>query len=113
MEKYKPNETEIKGELKNQVANFIQCSLDINQETKSKMIKDLGSNWNDERFDVEKLTHYATRFSISAWKEQNFKIVQLWKDIVIKNASNSNTPHLVANEVISEMKSKFNINDED
>jgi len=58
--------------------------------------------------DLKQIAIYASERPVKMWNERLEKDLKFWKDVVLKNASINNNPHIVANEVIEEMKSKFN-----
>lgn len=61
--------------------------------------------WN--KIDLEQIAIYAREFPVKTWNERLEKDLKFWKDVVLKNASINNKPHIVANEAIEEMNSKF------
>lgn len=108
MENFKPDETGFIGIIKKQIQNFISSSKVLDEETKKAFEEELGSNWYDDRFDGTKFIDDAVRYSLFEWKQHNFELVELWKQIAINNAKVSNEPHKVADETIARFKSEFN-----
>lgn len=108
MKKFEPSETDFIGNIKKQIENFIKNSNVIDEEVKREFIKEIGSNWYDDRFDGTKFIDDAVGYSIYKWQEQNFKLAELWKEIAINNAKVSNQPHKVADETVARFKDEFN-----
>ena len=108
MNKFKPSETAFIGLIKKQIENFIKDSEVIDEDVKREFIKEVGSNWYDNRFDGTKFIDDAVGFSVHKWQEQNFKLTELWKEVAVNNAKVSNDPHIAADEVVDRFKERFN-----
>lgn len=108
MKNFKPNEAEIIGQIKKQIEAFIRSSLVLDPEVKKHFLEELAPYWNDERFDGTKFLDDAVGLSIYRWQEQNFKLVELWKEIAVNNAKVNNEPHKVADETVARFKEAFN-----
>jgi hypothetical protein len=109
MEKFKTSEVAIKGALKEELRRFIKNCNSLNDEQKNLVNKELGYNWYDERFNVEKFISHIDYSRFIEWQNNNFKLMDLWTEIAVKNASVNNQPHIVANEAVSVFKKEFNI----
>jgi len=109
MEDFKPREQYFIGHIKNQMQSFIENSKTLDDNMRKDLIEELGSNWNDERFDGEIFKSYSVKLSIDEWRYQNFELTKLWKKIVVENAKINNSPHEVADEVIKKFKQNFNL----
>ena len=107
MEKFKPNTVNYIGYMKLQMMSFIHNSKVIDEDTKVEFIKELGENWYDDRFDASCFIDDISKHSISMWKDQNFKVVELWKDVAVNNATTNNKPYEVADKTIASFKKEF------
>jgi len=109
MEKFKPSATDFVGNIKKQIENFIKNSEVLDKETKDKLTQELGNNWYDARFDGEIFIEDAIKWAQYKWQQQNFEQMQLWKQIVIANASVSNDPQDVADKVVDAYRKEWDV----
>lgn len=108
MEVYKPEDTEFIGAIKEQMRAFIKNSEVLDDDTRRKLIQELGSNYHDLRFQsMPEFVEQATRSSLLNWQIKNSNNLELWKQIALANASVSNEPYKVATETIDAMKKQF------
>ena len=107
MELFEIEHTKITGEVKKQLESFIVHAKCISPEIKRQLRDELGSNWSDSRFSAIEFIEACNSWAYFQWQQESLKEVELWKDVVIKNASTNNEPHLVANEVIKEFNKQF------
>lgn len=109
MIKYIPQNTDIVGEIKRQFAKFINECESLKRDQKQELLKELGSNHFDDRFDASRFIEDAVGYSVSQWREINHSLAQLWQDIAKNNAMVNNTPFDVANETLGVYKDQFEI----
>lgn len=109
MKKYQPQNTDIVGEIKRQFRLFIGQSQSLTQKQKMALLKELGSNYFDDRFDASKFIEDAVGYSVSQWSENNFKLAELWQDVAKSNAAINNIPFDVATQTVEAFKQKFEI----
>ena len=107
MEKYKPKEKDFVGIIKKQFKDFINKSKSIGDVERKLLLKEIGDNFHDDRFDGSKFIQDAVGYSVGRWNQNNFELAQLWKEIAINNAKVGDYPHEVANEVVEEFKKQF------
>lgn len=103
MNQFKPSEYQIVEQIKAQLSDFIKKTSVIDQETKSALLKDIGHNTTDDRFDGTKFISAAVGYAMYDWKNENLELMELWKSIAIANASVNNEPHLVADAAVSKL----------
>ena len=106
MESFKPRSEEYIGEIKRQVSKFIKNSKTLDDKSKSELIAEMGSVWNDDRFDGKEFIKDGISYAHSEWMNINWKREELWREIAVKNANVSEAPHITANKVIEEHKFK-------
>lgn len=98
------------GQLKKILDSYLRGSKVLTDKQKDDLLEEMGSNFYDDRFDVPKnFIKVATEWSVHSWQRQNFKLLELWVDIVKANAAVSNAPHKVADEVVKKYKENFDI----
>ena len=107
MYRFTPKETDFIGIIKKQIEKFIKDSNVIDGNAKRELIEELGGNFYDDRFDATKFITDAVGLAIYRWNEQNFKLVELWKEIAINNAKSNNKPYEVADSTIASFKDSF------
>jgi len=106
---YIPKNGDFVGKIKREITNFINNVPEIDDLVKDKILRNLGCNYYDERFDVSVFIPDAVRYSVSEWKQQNFDLAKLWQEVAVKNAAICNAPYDVANATVEEFKKQFNI----
>ena len=96
--------------LKEMIFDFIQwydatnTDIDIGPDTLRNMKKEL---WNYE-YRLKPLNEALLDLSYDKWKKENHKLTELYKNVAIQNASNSNEPYIVALNTIREYERVFN-----
>jgi len=109
MKDFKFDENEFVGAIKNEMKRFIEKTDKISDEQKDELLKELGVNWFDERFNGKQFFEDVIRYSVYVWSQHNFNLSELWKQIAIANASVSEIPYETANKTIEEFKKEFNV----
>lgn len=103
--------SELVGVLKREIRKYIsECNL-IDDNTRRIIIDDIGTNYIDKRFDslLSVSIDDIVKMAYAKWRKENSNLVELWKEVVIRNASNSNKPHVVANEAVANFKKMFKV----
>lgn len=107
MKPYIVDETRITGEIKKQFTEFVKNSQTIDQNSKDALLKELGSNWFDQRFNPRAFIRDAMEFSVMEWKRQQFETVELWKQIAINASINNTAPHEIADKAVKEFEKQY------
>ncbi len=96
--------------LKEMIFGFIDwynannTDIDIKPDTLRNMKKEL-SNY---KYRLKPLNEALLDLSYDKWKNENHKLTELYKNVAIQNASNSNEPFIVALNTIREYERVFN-----
>ena len=104
---FEANKQEIVGATKKVLLAFIKESKALAPKTKEEFIKEIGSNFYDDRFNVTELIGFAQRIAIVEWLKQNLNSSDLWKDIAINASNHTAIPYSVANKTVKEFKKQM------
>lgn len=111
MDKFKPKDTDIIGEMKDQFSSFIKKSQVLTEQQKQALQEELGHNRFDNRFNYKPFIEEAVGLAVGEWKRQQFNLAELWQKVAVQNSIISNDPHKTANKVIASFKQEFDCED--
>jgi hypothetical protein len=92
--------------VKGYASEFIENCETLDKDSKEKLKEEL---WNYPTNDaIVSEVHRVVDY----WSRENFKLVELWKDIAVNNAKVSSEPHKTANTAVAEFKKSFPLGEE-